>query len=75
MSNKWRSRYKKGTKLTIEIAEVHTHYDDNGQPYSVYRIKGFNSLFLDDYAISKLVEASKLGKEDKQSHGDEGLFK
>lgn len=65
MANKMNSKYKKGKKLTIEIAEVHTHYDDNNKPYSVYRIKGFNSLFLDDYAISKLVEAEQLGKEEK----------
>ena len=68
MANKMNSKYKKGKKLTIEIAEVHTHYDDNNKPYSVYRIKGFNSLFLDDYAINKLVEAEQLGKEEKQGH-------
>ena len=70
MANKMNSKYKKGKKLTIEIAEVHTHYDDNNKPYSVYRIKGFNSLFLDDYAISKLVEAEQLGKEEKESYGN-----
>lgn len=56
MANQKKPKYAKGTKLTIEIAEVHTHYDDNNKPYSVYRIKGFNSLFLDNYAISKLLE-------------------
>lgn len=70
MANNMKSKYKKGKKLTIEIAEVHTHYDDNNKPYSVYRIKGFNSLFLDDYAITKLVEAEQLGKEEKESYGD-----
>ena len=70
MANNMKSKYKKGKKLTIEIAEVHTHYDDNNKPYSVYRIKGFNSLFLDDYAITKLVESEQLGKEEKESYGD-----
>lgn len=44
----------KGDKYIIEIAETHTHYDDKGQAYRVHRIKGFNSLFLDEYALSKL---------------------
>lgn len=57
--NKFKSKYKKGTKLTIEIAEVHTHYTDDGKPYSLYRVKGFNSLVLDDYAISKLKELER----------------
>ena len=56
MANKIEPKYKKGKKLTLEIAEVHTHNDDNNKPYSVYRIKGFNSLILDDYAINKLIE-------------------
>ena len=60
MSN-FKSKYKRGKKITIEIAEVHTHYTDDGKPYSLYRIKGFNSLVLDDYAVSKLIELNKAG--------------
>lgn len=54
--NKIKPKYKAGQKFTIEIAEVHTHYSDEGKPYSVYRVKGFNSMFLDDYAIKRLEE-------------------
>ena len=54
MSNKLKPKYRRGDVFTIEIAEVHTHYDDQGKPYSVYRVKGFKSLFLDDYALDKL---------------------
>ena len=70
MANKIEPKYKKGKKLTNEIAEVHTHYDDNNKPYSVYRIKGFNSLFLDDYAINKLIEMEQLSTERKERHGN-----
>ena len=38
---------------------MHTHYNDEGKPYSVYRVKGFNSMFLDDYALEKLKEAKE----------------
>lgn len=54
MANKKEPKYNKGDKFTIEIAEIHTHYDDNNKPYNVYRVKGFNSLFLDEYALDKL---------------------
>lgn len=53
-SKEKKSKYKRGDKFTIEIAEVHTHYNDEGKPYSVYRVKGFNSMFLDNYALDKL---------------------
>ena len=59
MANSLKSKYKKGQKFEIEIAEVHTHYNDEGKPYSVYRVKGFNSMFLDDYALEKLKEAKE----------------
>ena len=62
MANSKKHKYRRGQKLTVEISEIHTHYDDNGQPYSVYRIKGFNSLFLDDYAIGKLIEQQERSK-------------
>ena len=56
MSLKKKSKYKRGQKFVIEIAEVHTHYDDNLKPYNVYRVKGFKSLFLDDYALDLLIK-------------------
>lgn len=58
--SKWKSKYKRGEKFVIEIAEVHTHYSDNEEPYSLYRVKGFNSLVLDDYALNKLREQSSI---------------
>lgn len=59
MANTKKPKYNRGTKLTIEVAEVHTHYDDELKPYSLYRIKGFKSLFLDDYAIDKILKESE----------------
>lgn len=56
MANKLEPKYQQGDKFTIEIAEIHTHYDDNKQPYNVYRVKGFKSMFLDEYALDKLVK-------------------
>lgn len=41
-------------KYIIEIAERHTHYTDEGKLYNLYRVKGFNSLVLDDYGLKKL---------------------
>lgn len=54
MPNKLEPKYNQGDKFTIEIAEVNTHYDDDKQPYNVYRVKGFKSLFVDEYALDKL---------------------
>lgn len=45
---------KKGDKYIIEIGEVQTHYDDNGNKYPLARIKGFNSLVFDEYGLKKL---------------------
>lgn len=45
---------KKGEKYIIEIAEVHTHYDDNGNKYPVARIKGFSALTFDQKGLDKL---------------------
>lgn len=52
-------KYMRGQKFEIEIAEVHTHYTDNNKPFSVYRIKGFKSLFLDDYALDLLINQKR----------------
>lgn len=52
---------RRGNTYTIEIAETHTHYDDRGNAYSVHRVKGFNSLFLDDYALKILTKQEKEG--------------
>lgn len=45
---------KKGEKYIIEIAEVHTHFDDNGKKYPVARIKGFSALTFDQKGLDKL---------------------
>lgn len=60
MSLKKKSKYKRGEKFEIEIAEIHTHYDDNMRPYNVYRVKGFRSLFLDDYVLDKLQKCGDM---------------
>lgn len=56
---------RRGNTYTIEIAETHTHYDDNGKAYPVHRVKGFRSLFLDDYALKILL------KQEKERQNDE----
>lgn len=61
-SKKHFSKYKKGQKFQVEIGEVHTHYTDDGKPYNLYRIKGFNTITFDDYGLDRLVS---LAKEDK----------
>lgn len=58
MASKSKTKFKRGQVFEIEISEVHTHYSDDKKPYSIYRVKGFNSLFLDDYALQKLVDQS-----------------
>lgn len=60
--NNTKSKYKKGQKFQVEIAEVHTHYTDDGKPYNLYRIKGFNSMVMDDYGLDRLVKLAKEGK-------------
>lgn len=52
-------KYKKGDKFIIEISEVHTHWTDDGKPYKLYRVKGFNSLVLDEYGLDRLEQAKK----------------
>ena len=51
-SNK--SKFNRGDKFEIEISEVHTHYDDNGKPFSMYRAKGFSTLTFDDKSLERL---------------------
>ncbi len=51
---KHNSKFKRGDKFEIEIAEVHTHYDDNGKPFSMYRAKGFSTLTFDDKGLERL---------------------
>lgn len=46
-------KFNKGDKFIIEIAEVHTHYLDNGLEYPLYRIKGFDSMVMTDTALNK----------------------
>lgn len=50
---------KKGEKYIIEIAEVHTHYDDNGKKYPVARIKGFSALTFDQRGLDRLEKVKK----------------
>lgn len=59
---------KKGDKYIIEVSEVHTHYDDNGNKYPLARIKGFNSLVFDEFGLGKLekVEDKELVEEKPQ---------
>ena len=59
---KHNSKFKRGDKFEIEIAEVHTHYDDNGKPFSMYRAKGFSTLTFDDKGLERL---RKIESEDK----------
>lgn len=51
---------KKDEKYIIEIAEVHTHYDDNGKAFPVARIKGFSSLVFDQKGLDKLERIIEL---------------
>lgn len=51
---KHNSKFKRGDKFEIEISEVHTHYDDNGKPFSMYRAKGFSTLTFDDKGLERL---------------------
>lgn len=53
------AKYKKGQKFQVEIAEVHTHYTDDGNPYNLYRIKGFNTMVFDDYGLNRLIGLAK----------------
>lgn len=50
---------KQGDKYIIEIAEVQTHYDDNGNKYPLARIKGFSSLVFDEYGLGKLEKVEE----------------
>lgn len=56
------SKYKRGQKFQVEISEVHTHYTDDGKPYNLYRIKGFNTMVFDDYGLDRLVSLAKESK-------------
>lgn len=51
---KHNSKFNRGDKFEIEISEVHTHYDDNGNPFSMYRAKGFSTLTFDDKGLERL---------------------
>ncbi len=48
-------KYNKGDKFIIEIAEVHTHYTDNGVEFPLYRIKGFDSMVMTEKALNKFA--------------------
>ena len=44
----------KGDKYIIEIAEVQTYHDDNGNEFQLGLVKGFHALTLDEAALKKL---------------------
>lgn len=44
---------KKGDKYIIEIADVMTAKSDDGKEYPIARIKGFNALVMDEFALSR----------------------
>lgn len=48
-------KFNKGDKFVIEIAEVHSHYTDNGVEYPLYRIKGFDSMVMTEKALNKFT--------------------
>lgn len=75
-----KGKFKRGQQFVIEIAEVHTHYNDNGEPYPVYRIKGFDSLVLTDYGIQRILEVTepskiKVGQGTMLIKSDDGVWK
>lgn len=53
-------KYPRGTKVVLEVGEIHTHYDDNGTAYNLYRMKGFRSLFLDDRGMEIAMKQNKV---------------
>ena len=44
-------KYKVGNKFVIEIEEI---VNASANPYTLYKIKGFNSLVFDDNGLDKL---------------------
>lgn len=44
----------KGDKFVIEIGDVTYLEGDDGLKRRIHRVKGFNTLILDDYVIGKL---------------------
>lgn len=49
---------KRKDKYIVEIAEVHTHFSDNGNPFKLGRVKGFSSLVFDEVGLSKMQKAN-----------------
>lgn len=56
MANRKEPKYKRGQKLILEISEIHTHYDDHGQEFNLYRVKGFRSLVFDDNGMDIIMK-------------------
>ena len=56
MGRKMKHKYHRGDRFIIEISEVHTHYKDNGDPYPLYRIKGFDSMVMTNIALDMLAK-------------------
>ena len=65
------SKYKVGDKFIVEIEEIYNgNLAKHEEHMHLYRIKGFNSLVLDEYGLDKLqkYEESKTIKESDQQN-------
>lgn len=65
------SKYKVGDKFIVEIEEIYNgDLVKHEEHMHLYRIKGFNSLVLDEYGLDKLqkYEKSKTVKESDQQN-------
>lgn len=47
-------KHKRGDRFMFEIAEVHTHYTDDGNAFPLYRVKGMNTCVFDNYGLERM---------------------
>ena len=55
-------KYNVGDKFVIEIGEVYNSglpFENDDEPCTLYRIKGFNSLVFDENGLDKLKKLEK----------------
>lgn len=64
---------KKGERYIIEISEIHTHYDENGKPYPLARIKGFATLVFDQNGLNRLDKFEQNPKFEEFIEAYEGI--
>lgn len=57
---------KKGEKYIIEISEIHTSYDENGESYPLAKIKGFSTLVFDEKGLSRLEKVEEPKEEPQE---------